>query len=82
MVLDIMDSVSPLEAGREVFQRSKTPSSLQPRNIIPRPMSEATEMFDTDFEDDSSDFEEEWSPKASFETVSDLSAILLLDAGS
>ena len=66
----IMDPITPLEAGGEMFQRAKTPSFLEPRSMSARPPSEATEMFDTDFEDDSSAFEEEYSPKGSFETVS------------
>lgn len=63
----IMDPITPLEAGGEMFQRGKTQSFLDTRTSAGRPLSSAT---DTDFEDDSSEFEEEYSPKGSFETVS------------
>ncbi|KAK4546160.1 hypothetical protein LTR36_002297 [Oleoguttula mirabilis] len=60
-----MDPVTPLEAGGEMFQRTKTQSYLEARTSARRPLSGAT---DTDFEDEGSDFEEEYSPKSSFET--------------
>lgn len=50
-------------------QRTKIQSFLEPRASAARPLSEATEIFDTDFEDDGSEFEDEYSPKGSFETV-------------
>jgi hypothetical protein len=61
--------ITPLEPGGEMFMRSKTQSLLPPmRSDKPRPVSEATEIFDTDLDDDS-EFEED-SPKYSFESVS------------
>lgn len=52
-----------------MFQGPKTQSFLEARTSTARPLSEATEIFDTDFEDDS-DFELEASPKRSFDSVS------------
>ncbi|CAK1368293.1 unnamed protein product [Cercospora beticola] len=43
--------VTPLQAGGDMFQRLKTPSMLEPRPVSQ--VSEATEIFDTDFEDES-----------------------------
>lgn len=56
---------TPLEIGGEMFQRAKTASLLETRSSTVRPVSQVT---DTDFETDS-DFEE-YSPKRSFESVS------------
>lgn len=50
-----------------MFQRGKTQSFIDATRSSSRPLSEATEIFDTDFEDES-EFEEE-SPKGSFESV-------------
>ncbi|KAK4499911.1 hypothetical protein PRZ48_008097 [Zasmidium cellare] len=61
--------ITPLEAGGEMFQRAKTPSVFDVRASQARPlsqMSEATEIFDTDFEDES-DYEG-YSPKPSFDS--------------
>ena len=61
---EAIDSVSP---------HSKVPTYLlDPQTSAGRPLSEATEIFETDFEDDSSDFEENYSLKDSFNTVCDL----------
>jgi hypothetical protein len=60
---------SPLEAGGEMFERSKTPF-FQTRPSTVRPLSEATEateMFDTDFEDESETGDV--SPKPSFDSA-------------
>lgn len=60
---------TPLEAGGEMFERSKTPF-FQTRSSTARPLSEATEtteMFDTDFEDESE--AGDVSPKPSFDSV-------------
>ena len=60
---------TPLEAGGEMFERSKTPF-LPARSSNVRPLSEATEtteMFDTDFEDESE--AGGISPKPSFDSV-------------
>lgn len=63
--------ITPLPPGVEMFQRGKTQPFFAVRSDKPRPVSEATEIFDTDFEDDSSEFEEDaQSPKFSFESVS------------
>ncbi|KAF1987758.1 hypothetical protein K402DRAFT_353366 [Aulographum hederae CBS 113979] len=62
--MDTQTPITPLEPGVEMFQRGKTDSLLfVPRTDKPRPVSEVTEMYDTDFEDDnlddgSSEFEE------------------------
>lgn len=67
MMPAIMTPITPLEAGGEMFQRGKTQSLFVARTPTARPLSEATEIFDTDFED-GSEFEEEYSPKGSFES--------------
>jgi hypothetical protein len=59
---------TPLERGGEVFQRSKTQSFFEVRPS--RPLSEATDIIDTDFEDES-DFDDDSVPKRSFDSVSD-----------
>lgn len=65
----IMETNTPREASGQMFQqRTKTQSFPKARTSAARPLSEATEFLDTDFEDDSSEFEE-YSPKGSFETV-------------
>lgn len=54
-----------------MFTRAKTPSLLPTRSSTARPLSEATEateIFDTDFEDESES--EDFSGKRSFESVS------------
>lgn len=57
----------------EMFQKGQpTDSFFNMKALAPRkerPMSEATEMFDTDFEDDDSDIEEN-SPRLSLNSVS------------
>lgn len=58
---------TPFEANFDMLQRAKTRSCTE-GGSIPRPLSQATETFETDFEDES-DFEE-YSPKGSFESVS------------
>ncbi|KAK6432870.1 hypothetical protein LTR95_010955 [Oleoguttula sp. CCFEE 5521] len=65
---------TPLEAGGEMFSRPKTQSIFLPRSSSARPLSEATEIFDTDLDTDS-EFEEEKdqmqsppSPKGSFDS--------------
>ena len=68
-MLAIMNAVTSVQASGDVLQQSKTQSFLTLRTSAERPLSEATEIFDTDFEDDSSDFEEQYSYKGSFETV-------------
>jgi len=65
----VTDPATPLEAGGEIFARARKTQSILAPSTGARPVSQATEMFDTDFEDDS-EFEEEYSAKSSFETVS------------
>ena len=67
----ITSPISPLEAGGEMFFREKTQSIFIPRTSTARPLSQATDMFDTEFEDDS-DLEDGSAPKRSFESVSDV----------
>ena len=71
----ITTPITPLEARGDMFQRAKTQSFIQARSSTVRPLSEATEIHDSDFEDHSS-FEDDYSPKSSFESVS---AIILCD---
>lgn len=76
--MQAMTPTTPLEAGGEMFTRAKAQSLLLPRTSLARPVSEATQIFDTDGEDES-DFEESTelqdeayqppSPKGSFQSV-------------
>ncbi|EKG14953.1 hypothetical protein MPH_07853 [Macrophomina phaseolina MS6] len=67
--MEAQTPMTPLPPGVEMFQRGKMQSFFAVRSDKPRPVSEATEIFDTDFEDDSSEFEEDTqSPKFSFES--------------
>lgn len=55
------------QGGFEMFQKHKLQSVfVQP--TTPRPLSQATEMYDTEFEEDLSDFEE-YSGRRSEESV-------------
>ena len=68
-----MSQFSPDEATHSMLQQSEVPTYLlDPKTLAGRPLSEATEIFETDFEDDSSEFEENYSLKDSFNTVCDL----------
>lgn len=53
----------------QIYQKGLTGPPLPSRTSISRPLSEATEMYDTDFEDDLSDVEE-YSGRRSEESVS------------
>ncbi|KAK8177213.1 SAM and PH domain-containing protein [Phyllosticta citrichinensis] len=64
---EVQTPITPLEPGVEMFQRGKLQPVFAMRSDKPRPVSEATEIFDTDFEDDSSEFEEE-SQKHGYES--------------
>ena len=59
---------TPVTPVQSVYQRAKTPIAQDWRPVSARPLSEATDILDTDAEEES-DFEE-YSPKGSFETVS------------
>lgn len=69
----VMTPTTPLEAGVEMFERGQRQSLFAQKAEISRPRSEATEFPETDFEDDDDDdgssFEEDYSPKGSFESV-------------
>lgn len=55
------------QRGMEMFQKGNVPSVfVQPS--APRPLSQATEMYDIEFEEDLSDFEE-YSGRRSEESV-------------
>ena len=49
--------ISPKDLSGKAFLRANTYPMMSPRTTAPRPLSEATEIFDTDGEDDS-EFEE------------------------
>ncbi|KAF2759399.1 hypothetical protein EJ05DRAFT_485418 [Pseudovirgaria hyperparasitica] len=88
--MQAMTPITPLESGVEMFQKGQMQTLFpqrasgstafaqrQSRSSQPRPVSEATEIFDTDLEDDSTDLEdddddssdfEEDSPKYSFDS--------------
>lgn len=61
--------ISPINPRVEMFQRGQPKDTFfNMKTLEPRPMSEATEMFDTDFEDDESE-EEDNSPRLSLNSV-------------
>lgn len=64
------------------FLRANTYPMMSPRTTIARPISEATEIFDTDGEDDS-EFEEaqalEYQPPSPRESIDSVSHIACLD---
>lgn len=67
--------MTPLDSRVEMFQKGFQDSFFNMKALAPRPMSTATEMYDTDFEDDNSDIEEEEeeveiSPRLSMNSVS------------
>ncbi|RFU25283.1 hypothetical protein B7463_g11061, partial [Scytalidium lignicola] len=52
--------LTPIDPRVEMFQRGQPRDNLfNMKALAPRPMSNATEMFDTDFEDDESEIESE-----------------------
>ena len=67
MASDVGGSVISARARGSAFPRKDVDSFFQ-RSSTARPASEATDMFDTDFEDESE--YEGASPKRSFESVS------------
>jgi len=61
--------MNPTKPRVEMFQRGKSQDAFfNMKALAPRPMSEATEMFDTDFEDESEI--EDNSPRLSLGSVS------------
>ncbi|KAK3677579.1 hypothetical protein LTR78_002429 [Recurvomyces mirabilis] len=57
---------TPLQSGGDGFQRVKTTSMMESRPASTRPLSQVSDINDTDFEDES-EFED-YSPKPSFDT--------------
>ncbi|KAI9796034.1 MAG: hypothetical protein M1833_006542 [Piccolia ochrophora] len=61
--------ISPQCPGVEMFQKTSGPYSLfNAQTLASRPLSEATEIYDTDFEEDYSDVESN-SPRTSIESL-------------
>jgi hypothetical protein len=57
-----------------MFQKGHQDTFFNMKALAPRPLSTATEMYDTDFEEDTSDIEEEeeeeeYSPRISLNSV-------------
>lgn len=61
--------MTPIDPRVEMFQKGHQDAFFNMRALAPRPMSTATEMFDTDFEDDLSDIEDN-SPRHSVNSSS------------
>lgn len=57
------------QVGLEMFQKGQTRQFFASQAQAPRPLSEATEIYDTDFEEDFSDLED-MSGRRSVESVS------------
>ena len=68
-------ALPPLDTRSEMFQKGHHGSFFDMKALAPRPMSSSTEMFDTEFEDDNSEIEEEeeedYSPRISINSVCD-----------
>ncbi len=52
-----------------MFQKGHRDTFFNMTALAPRPLSTATEMYDTDFEEDTSDVEVEYSPRISLNSV-------------
>lgn len=63
-----MESTTTFETPDAALRRAKTPAKFEARVPTVRPLSEATEMFDIEY-DEGSEFEEDYSPKGSFDSV-------------
>ena len=62
---------TPIDPRVEMFQRGQAKDAFfNMKQLGPRPMSDATEMFDTDFEEDESEIEDNNSPRLSINSVS------------
>jgi hypothetical protein len=62
---------SPIDHRVEMFQKAHPKDSFfNMRQLAARPISDATEMFDTDFEDDDSEIDDSNSPRLSINSVS------------
>lgn len=66
-------ALPPLDTRGEMLQKGNNRRSFfDMKALAPRPMSAATEIYDTEFEDDGSDIEieeEEYSPRVSINSV-------------
>ena len=61
--------MTPIDPRVEMFQKGQsTDAFFNMKALAPRPLSDATEMFDTDFEDDESEIEDN-SPRLSVNSV-------------
>lgn len=64
--MQVTTPTSPRQAGGEIFQRAKTPF-VEERPPTTRPLSQASEIYETEFEDESD--VEGYPPKMSFDSV-------------
>ncbi|KAF4636090.1 hypothetical protein G7Y89_g1986 [Cudoniella acicularis] len=65
-----MTPISPMDARVEMFQKGRpTDAFFNMKALAPRPLSEATEMFDTDFEDDNDSDMDDNSPRLSLNST-------------
>jgi hypothetical protein len=74
--MQAMTPISPRELSGKTFSRANTYPLMSPRSATARPLSEATEIFDTDGEDDS-EFEEgevpDYQPPSPRESIDSVS---------
>ena len=69
-IMEPASPITPIDPRVEMFQKGQpTDAFFNMKALAPRPLSEATEMFDTEFEDDESDMEDN-SPRLSLNSVS------------
>jgi len=66
-----------IDSRVEMFQNGQPIDAFfNMKALAPRPVSDATEMFDTDFEEDQSELEDNNSPRLSINSVSTIIAPL------
>jgi hypothetical protein len=64
-----MSPATPIDPRVEMFQKGRPRDTFfNMKALAPRPLSDATEMFDTDFEDEESEVEDN-SPRLSVNSV-------------
>lgn len=75
--MSAMTPVTPIDPRVEMFQKGQpTNTFFNMKALAPRPLSDATEMFDTDIEDDDSEVEDN-SPRLSINSAGRRSATTL-----
>lgn len=68
--MSTMTPISPIDPRVEMFQKGRTTDAFfNMKALAPRPLSEATEMYDTDFEEDDDSDMDDNSPRLSLNST-------------